>query len=146
MQWLAAENNLLTTLDVSVNTGLQGLTLQGNNMSVDVINTIIDQLQDVNNVEITDYNRAWGRQLNISFMPGTTDANIAEAEAKGWFVTAEQDIAIAIDSVAAEGNTAVRYFGIDGKAYSERPAKQGLYIMQSIGSDGKKTTRKVMIK
>lgn len=146
LQWLAAENNLLTTLDVSVNTGLQGLTLQGNNMSVDVINTIIDQLQDVNNVEITDYNRAWGRQFNISFMPGTTDANIAEAEAKGWFVTAEQDIAIAIDSVAAEGNTAVRYFGIDGKAYSERPAKQGLYIMQSIGSNGKKTTRKVMIK
>lgn len=144
LQWLAAENNMLTTLDVSANTGLQGLTLQGNNMSVDAINTVIDQLQDVNNIEITDYNRAWGRQFNISFMPGTADANISEAKAKGWFVTAE--FPLDIDGVHSECNAAVRYFGIDGKVYTERPTKQGLYIMQSVDIYGKKTNRKVMVK
>ena len=113
-------------------------------MSVDAINTVIDQLQDVNNIEITDYNRAWGRQFNISFMPGTADANISEAEAKGWFVTAE--FPLDIDGVHSECNAAVRYFGIDGKVYTERPTKQGLYIMQSVDIYGKKTNRKVMVK
>lgn len=88
LQWLAAQGNLLTSLDLSHNTGLQGLTLQGNRMDADAINSIIGQLQDVSSVEITDNNRLWGRQLNISYMPGTIQAQVADAEAKGWIVTA----------------------------------------------------------
>ena len=39
-------------------------------------------------MEITDNNRSWGRQLNISYMPGTKFARVADAQAKGWIVTA----------------------------------------------------------
>ena len=88
LQWLAAEGNMISVLDVSKNTGLQGLTLQGNLMALDAINDVIDQLGNVSNVEITDNNRAWGRRLNISYMPGTKLARVADAEAKGWIVTA----------------------------------------------------------
>jgi len=88
VQWIAAEGNLLTVLDLSKNAGVQGLSLQGNNMNLDALNSIIDQLKDVSNVEINDNNRAWGRQLNISYMPGTKMARVADAQAKGWIVTA----------------------------------------------------------
>lgn len=88
LQWLAAEGNLLTELDLSKNTGLQGLTLQGNRIPLDAINSVIDQLKNVAGVEITDNNRSWGRQLNISYMPGTKFARVADAQAKGWIVTA----------------------------------------------------------
>lgn len=88
LQWIAAQGNRLTNLDLSTNAGVQGLTLQGNLMSADAINSIIDQLKNVASVEITDNNRLWGRQLNISYMPGTRQARVADAEAKGWIVTA----------------------------------------------------------
>lgn len=143
LQWLAAENNKLTTLDVSANKGLQGLTLQANNMQLETINTIIDQLQDVNNVEITDYNRPWGRQLNISMMPGTAGANIAEAQAKGWFVTAE--VSTGINDLGHKATATVKYFGIDGKMYNARPTHKGVYIIETTDADGRKTARKVTI-
>ena len=88
VQWIAAEANLLTSLDLSNNAGVQGLTIQGNLMGAEAINSIIGQLKNVASVEITDNNRLWGRQLNISYMPGTKLANVEAAQAKGWIVTA----------------------------------------------------------
>ena len=92
VQWVAAQDNLLDTLDVTANTGLQGLTIARNKMSVDAINAIIDALPNVSSVEITDNNRLWGRQLDISYMPGTRSARKDDATAKGWIVTALYDI------------------------------------------------------
>lgn len=88
VQKLIANDNSIKTLDLSKNKSLQGVMLQGNEMYATAINTIISVLPDVSKLEVTDDNRDWMRQFNISDMPGTQDAKVADAESKGWFVTA----------------------------------------------------------
>ncbi|MCR5077483.1 MAG: hypothetical protein K6A82_05525 [Prevotella sp.] len=113
LQWLAAENNGLSTLSLSTNIDLQGLTLQGNKMQADVINTIISQLADVSNVSINHNNEQFAKQLNISYMPGTEAANIAEAQAKGWIVTAEKTTA-GISTAPAANTTSTAIYNANG--------------------------------
>lgn len=88
LQKFVANGNKLKQLNLSKNTGLQGVLLQGNQMNGTAINDIIAALPDVSSVEINDNNRDWGRQLNVSNMPGTPETKTADAEAKGWIVTA----------------------------------------------------------
>lgn len=91
IQRLEAYGNALTSLDVTKNTGLQELLLQSNRMDKDAINAIIAALPDVNSVNITEETKEFIRQLNLSNMPGTPDADVAAAEQKGWIVTAEYE-------------------------------------------------------
>lgn len=114
LQWLAVENNSLTTLDITKNKSLQGLTLQGNQMDKDQLNSIITALPDVSSVEINYNNKAFAKKLNISNMPGTADADVATAKAKGWDVVA--DIANAIHSVKIDQTLDGKMFDLQGRS------------------------------
>lgn len=91
LQRLEAQGNALTSLDITANTGLQSIFLQSNKFDTASIDALIAQLPDVTGVNVTEETSSFLRHLNISFMPGTADADIAPAEAKGWTVTAEYE-------------------------------------------------------
>lgn len=101
LQKLIANDNSIETLDLSKNQRLQGVQLQGNKMDAAAINAVITALPDVSKVEPTDETRDWVRKLDISNMPGTPEANVADAEAKGWYVTSTGGGASGVASVAA---------------------------------------------
>lgn len=90
LQRLEAQGNALTALDVTANTGLQELLLQSNKLDAATLNSLLAALPDVSNVTPTE-TTGFLRQLNVSFMPGTKDADISVAEGKGWYVTADYD-------------------------------------------------------
>ena len=144
LQWLSAEKNKLTTLDLANNTGIQGLSLQNNQMNAEAINSIIDQLQDVSNVTVDDTNRDWARQLNISYMPGTAEANVNAATLKGWYVTAENTSSV-IDINTDKAEVAREYFSINGQALGSDVASSGVYILKTIYSDGSVEYTKVNV-
>lgn len=147
VQWVAAENNHLTALDLSNNKSVQGLTLQHNNMDADAINAIIAQLQNVSSVTVDDSNREWARQLNISYMPGTAAANVDDATAKGWYVTAEVSSSVT-DLGAADATVASKqYFTIGGVALGAEVPESGLYIVKTTYTNGKvKFTKEMVVK
>lgn len=91
LQRLEAQGNALTELDITNNKGLQEILLQSNNLDAGKLAAFISALPDVSTVPSTPETEDFIRKLNISFMPGTAEADIAAAEAKGWFVTAEFD-------------------------------------------------------
>lgn len=95
LQRLEAQGNQLTALDLTKNTGLQELLLQSNKLEAAALNSMIAALPDVSSVNVTD-ETPFLRQLNISYMPGTEEADVAAAEAKGWYVTADFDQAVEI--------------------------------------------------
>ena len=144
LQWLSAEKNKLTTLDLANNTGIQGLSLQNNQMNAEAINSIIDQLQDVSNVTVDDTNRDWARQLNISYMPGTAEANVNAATLKGWYVTAENTSSV-IDINTDKAEVAREYFSINGQALGSDVASSGVYILKTVYSDGSVEYTKVNV-
>lgn len=144
VQWLAAEGNRLTALDLAANKGIQGLSLQNNNMDAAAINAIIAQLQDVSTVTVGDSNRDWARQLNISYMPGTADANVADATAKGWYVTANVS-ASAADLDTAASVVAVEYYTISGQALGTQVPQSGVYVQKTTYTTGAVKFTKVLI-
>lgn len=144
VQWVAAENNKLTVLDLANNKGLQGLTLQGNNMNVDAINAVISQLQDVSSVTVDDTNREWARKLNISYMPGTEAANVDNAKAKGWYVTAEKDSSVG--SIDTDDIVVSReYITIGGVVLGTEVPESGLYIEKTVYGNGTVKYNKVSV-
>ena len=146
LQRLEAEENQLTTLDLSKNLNLEGVLIQNNKLPVDVLNAIIDVLKDVSNVEINVNNEAWGRKLNISEMPGTAGANIEQARAKGWIVTAEFTSGIDSASAVEEGFTKY-YFTISGHALGTvRPSVKGIYIVKEMNGTKVVSIQKIIIK
>ncbi len=142
LQWLAAESNQLTTLDVSKNTGLQGLSIENNPIAAAVLNTIIDQLPDVSNVEVTDNNRAWGRQLRLSHN-AADDVHLDVARGKGWNVT--EYITTGVGTVDASA-TVVKtvYYSLDGVCLGTEVPASGLYIATDLYSNGTTRARKVV--
>ena len=126
LQRLEAEENQLTTLDLSKNLNLEGVLIQ--------------------NVEINVNNEAWGRKLNISEMPGTAGANIEQARAKGWIVTAEFTSGIDSASAVEEGFTKY-YFTISGHALGTvRPSVKGIYIVKEMNGTKVVSIQKIIIK
>ncbi|GEM_PF-2387108 len=86
---ISAENNKLTELDITKNTSIEGIIINGNKMNADAINNIIASLPDLTGKDLEPVpGSEWISIFNISDMPGTKDANIAAAEAKGWRVEA----------------------------------------------------------
>ncbi len=146
VQWVAAENNGLTSLDLSNNTGVQGLTLQGNKMDAAAINSIIDQLKDVSTVTVSESNKEWCRQLNISYMPGTKNANIDAAKAKGWYVTADHTDGID-DLNATEAEVAAReYITLSGVNLGAELPDSGIYVVKTTYTNGTVKYAKVAVK
>lgn len=146
VQWIAAENNHLTALDLSNNKGVQGLTLQRNNMGADAINAIIAQLQNVSGVTVDDTNREWARQLNISYMPGTAAANVDDATAKGWYVTAEVASSVTdIDAADAAAVASKQYITLSGVVLGSEVPESGLYIVKTTYTNGKVKYAKQMV-
>ena len=146
VQWLSAEKNKLTSLDLANNKGIQGLSLQNNKMDAEAINAIIAQLQDVSKVEINSSNKDWGRQLNISYMPGTEGANVDEATAKGWYVTA--NIASSVQDLNTDyAVVAKEYFTVSGAALGANVPESGIYIVKTVYSNGTvKFTKEQVVK
>ncbi|MDD7319121.1 MAG: choice-of-anchor Q domain-containing protein [Prevotella sp.] len=146
LQRLEAGDNKLTTLDLSNNKNLEGVLIQNNQLPLGVINAIIEGLKDVSGVEINVNNETWGRRLNISGMPGTAGANIADAEAKGWIVTAE--ITSSIDSAnSAEEGVTRYYFTVGGHALgSALPSVKGIYIVKEMNGTKVVSVKKTIVK
>lgn len=145
VQWISAEGNKLTALDLSNNKGVQGLSLQNNLMAADAINSLIGQLQDVSGVTVNESNSSWARKLNISYMPGTEQANVEAATAKGWIVTADFK-PTAVDQVATDAVPVSRiYYTVGGISLgSARPAA-GVYVEKTTYTNGTVTYRKVLL-
>lgn len=146
LQRLEAENNRLTSLNLSKNKGLEGVLIQYNLMGTEALQAVIESLKDVSEVEITDNNRTWGRQLNISYMPGTERTDTEPAKAKGWVVTA--DFTSAVGETVSESCIRTReYYTLDGqKMVSSRSLPQGIYLVRETNANGLSTIRKVMVK
>ena len=146
VQWVAAEGNNLTSLDLSKNTGVQGLSLQDNKMDAAAINSIISQLQDVSSVSVSDTNKDWCRQLNISYMPGTNNANIAAAQAKGWIVTA--DISDGVNDINATAADVIsrEYITLSGVSLGTELPEAGIYVVKTTYADGAVKYAKVAVK
>ncbi len=166
LQKLIAGNNKFASLDLTNNKGVQGVIINNNAMAAAEINSLIAALPDVSAVEIHENNEARAKQLNISYMPGTSAADKAAAEAKGWIVTAEplagvDDVAFAqaewsYDASSAElvatapvGHAAV--YAADGKLMLEvsdavrisvADLMPGVYIVKGIDLGGRKTVLK----
>lgn len=87
LRQLYIENNKLTELDITANPALEGLNISGNNMDADAINDIIAGLPDITGKEPVPGSE-FITVFNISNMPGTKDADVAAATAKGWNVEA----------------------------------------------------------
>ena len=144
LQRLEAQGNGLTALDVTNNTGLQELLLQDNKLDKDALNTLIAALPDVSSVNITPEVQEFIRQLNISNMPGTEDADVAAAQAKGWIVTAEADGA-GVDDICTDA-TVVKVVFYNAAGISSDNAFEGLNIKVETLSDGTKRVSKIVNK
>ena len=146
LQRLEANDNSLSTLDLTHNVNLVGILIQRNSLTKDNLNAIIDGLKDVSDVEINENNKTWGRQLNISKMPGTVGADVDKATAKGWIVTAELPDGI---GTATATLVPVRkfYFTVDGRllGYS-RPTAAGIYIVREMVGNRVLSAQKEIIK
>lgn len=138
---IAAEENSLSALDIAGLAQLCGLEIQGNNMETDAIDAVIAALPDVTGQEPLAGSE-WISILNISDMPGTSAADVAAAQQKGWRVTATSGI----DSPEAEINAevvAVSYWSLTGQRL-ERPA--GICIARFTLADGSTVARKIRVK
>ncbi len=145
VQWISAEGNKLTALDLSNNKGVQGLSLQNNEMGTEAINSLIDQLQDVSGVSVTETNSSWARKLNISFMPGTEQANVEAAKAKGWTVIADFTPS-SIGKVDTDTIPVSRaYYTLGGISLGNTTPDAGIYVEKTTYSNGKVSYRKVKL-
>lgn len=142
---VAAENNRLTALDVAANKDLCSLTIQGNDMQADAINSIIAQLPDVNGQEPVAGSE-WITMLDISSMPGTPAANVDAARAKGWSVTAIGDGGITDLTPDSAEVVDVTYYTLSGICLGSETPSTGLYIVKMTLTDGRVINAKQFVK
>lgn len=146
LQRLEAGGNMLVSLSIAADSKLEGVLIQDNKLTANVINSIIDALKDVSDVVINENNITWGKQLNISGMPGTAGADIEKAKAKGWIVTAEIPADIDAANVSGEGFTKY-YFTVSGHALgASRPSVKGIYIVKEMNGNRVMSVRKFAVK
>ena len=141
---LAAEGNMLTSIDITSNKDLCGITLQDNAMDAQTINDMIDRLIDVSEMAPVEGSE-WITMLDISRMPGTQNANIAAAQAKGWNVTAE--ISSGIDDIDMNNGkiASVSYYTVSGMALGSAVPQPGYYIVRITFTDGRTVSRKCFV-
>ena len=144
VQRLEAEENLISTLLLPATTAYEGVKLQYNNLDEAAINGLIAKLKDVSDLVINENNEGWGRELDISYMPGTAGADVAAAEAKGWNVKA--DVPMSIENAEGEGNIIkILYYDLEGKEI-DKMSVPGIYLVKYVYADGTSKTEKVIIK
>lgn len=141
---LNAPYNQLTAIDNSNNPDLKGILLQGNLLTLASVNAMIGHLADVNDYEINDNNREWGKQLNLDEMPQIASANVDEAKQKGWIVT----IAVpdAIETTSKDSKIVkIEYYLVNGMPVTKPQMNGGVYIVKKQFEDGSTQTSKVVM-
>ena len=135
---------MLTSIDITSNKDLCGITLQDNAMDAQTINDMIDRLIDVSEMAPVEGSE-WITMLDISRMPGTQNANIAAAQAKGWNVTAE--ISSGIDDIDMNNGkiASVSYYTVSGMALGSAVPQPGYYIVRITFTDGRTVSRKCFV-
>lgn len=88
LQKLFADNNKLTMLKIKGQSALNGIRIENNLLPAAELNVILASLPDVKALEINENNRDWAKKVDISYNPGTGEANLAPAQANGWEVKA----------------------------------------------------------
>ena len=139
---LSAGNNLLSSIDISANPGLCNVELEGNNMDAATLNALIAALPDITGEEPLPGSE-WISYLNISYMPGTAEADAAAAEAKGWRVIHDSSSGIsgsAISSGSAVISTS--YYTLSGAFLGHKRPSTGCYIAVSLHADGSRSASK----
>ena len=142
---LAAEGNMLTSIDIASNPNLCGITLQDNAMDAQTINNMIDRLINVSEMEPLEGSE-WITILDISRMPGTKDANIAAATAKGWNVMAEVPSSINDIDMNNGEVASVTYYTVSGMSLGSVVPQSGYYIKRITFTDGRTVSRKCFVK
>ena len=142
---VAAEYNMLTSLDVAANKDLCGISLQGNAMETAAINAMIEQLADVTGQEPVAGSE-WITILDISAMPGTSGADIAAAQAKGWRVTADSGSGIDDIDIDSAEVVSVTYYTLSGAMLGSETPTAGCYIARLQLADGRTIARKYLAK
>lgn len=141
LQRLEAAGNRLTMLDVTANGGLQSVFVQSNLMHTAQIDELIAGLPDVSSVSVTP-ETSFLRQLDVSDMPGTSEANIAAAQAKGWTVKADD---AGVDTPISDGNkeiVSVRCYDLLGRPTDTD--NEGIALRVTTYSDGSRQTVKTI--
>lgn len=146
LMWrLDASGNKLTSLNIVQQVNLRQLLLQNNGFNADAINEIITDLPTVG-YEVDDNNKDWMRQLDLSYNPGTSGANVAKAEDKGWFVTADfKSTAIAAPVVDTNADVVETLYYNAAGVSSATPFK-GFNIRVDVLSNGTTRTSKAVVK
>lgn len=83
---LNLDYNNLSSVNLSKNPALEGVSLRANNLSVNALNSIYEQLPDINGLEPAAGHEYWMCLLNVSGNPGAEDSDFGIAAAKGWRV------------------------------------------------------------
>ncbi|ERT61246.1 hypothetical protein HMPREF1254_2329 [Prevotella sp. BV3P1] len=138
---VAAEHNKLTTLDLQGKKSLRGLFIQDNAIADAELNKIIAALPDINGKKPIQ-GVTWSDQLVYSCQ-NSTDVHKAEAEKKGWKVTAK--ITSGINRLLPQGSSDVvryLYYNLSGQLLNAEPT-HGLYLIKEVRSNGTTTVRKV---
>lgn len=132
---LAAEYNKLESLDVSANPELCGLQINNNNMDAEAINEIIDALPSIVG-QVPLPGSEWISMLDISYMPGTADADVETAREKGWNVTAACGDNVAETGIGDVEVKTVTYYLTDGTCMGTIMPDNCIVIERKVMGDG----------
>ena len=106
---------------------------------------MIEQLADVTGQEPVPGSE-WITILDISAMPGTSGADIAAAQAKGWRVTADSGSGIDDIDIDSAEVVSVTYYTLSGAMLGSETPTAGCYIARLQLADGRTIARKYLAK
>lgn len=146
LQRIEAQGNKLSHLNLSQQVNLRELLIQNNQFGAEALQEIFTDIPNVSEVEVGDNVVEWMRQLNISYNPGTSAANVAKAEEKGWFVTADyKSTGIAAPAVESTADVVETIYYNAAGVGAATPFK-GFNIRVDVLSDGSTRTSKTVVK
>ena len=83
---LGCDSNLLTQLDVSHNSALVYLSCTSNNMETEALDRLYEQLPDIKDLPVEEYEKEWKKHLKVDGNPGAETSSTQIAVDKGWIV------------------------------------------------------------
>lgn len=86
--------NRLSSVNMSANKNLWGLSLRANLLGTAAIDQICRQIPDITDVSVIPDEESWMKYLFLSGNPGCADADVTPAVDKGWKVVMNEEIPV----------------------------------------------------